>query len=374
MHGRQQLTGAYWFVYARHHLIPSGAHGVRARPGARYETSKFFIGITTMAIYLRTSSDASRQVPYHELSAVFDASVPWIDLVNATSEEMKAVEGVLGIEIPTREEMREIESTSRLYCEHGARFMTTPLLVNADNEAPVATEIAFVLYKQHLITLRETNPISFRMTVQQVERGQARNRDGIFIALLENIVDRQADFLERLSHETDDVSQKIFRKFKRARETENNLREAIFTLGRVGNLLARERDNIVSLSRLVQYAGHEDFDSERDGQRTQVFPRLKPIARDIQSLAEFAGFLASKVNFMLDATLGLINIEQNSIVKIFSVAAVIFLPPTLVASIYGMNFQFMPELDKPWGYPFALGLMLLSVLIPFLFCRHKGWL
>lgn len=327
-----------------------------------------------MAIYLRTSANAGKLVSHDELAEVFDASIAWIDLMNATYEEMRAVESVLGIEIPTREEMREIESTSRLYCENGARFMTTPMLVNADNEAPIATEIAFVLYKQHLITLRETDPISFRMTVQQVERGFAKFRDGIFIALLENIVDRQADFLERLSHDIDDVSQRIFRKFKRARETEDNLREAIFTLGRVGNLLARERDNIVSLSRLVQYAGHEDFDSERDGQQTQIFPRLKPIVRDIQSIAEFAGFLANKVNFMLDATLGLINIEQNSIVKIFSVAAVIFLPPTLVASVYGMNFHFMPELDKPWGYPFALMLMLLSVLVPFLFCRHKGWL
>lgn len=327
-----------------------------------------------MAIYLRSNTNSGQLVTHEELASQFDGHTPWIDLFNATPDEMRAVEAVLGIEIPTREEMREIESTSRLYCENSARFMTTPMLVHADNESPIATEIAFVLYKQHLITLRETDPLSFRMTIQQVERGQARQRDGIFLALLENIVDRQADFLERLSHETDAVSQKIFRKFKRARETENNLREAIFTLGRVGNLLARERDNIVSLSRLVQYAGHEDFDSERDGQQTQIFPRLKPIARDIQSIAEFAGFLASKVNFMLDATLGLINIEQNSIVKIFSVAAVIFLPPTLVASIYGMNFRHMPELDQQWGYPMALGLMVLSVLIPFLFCRHKGWL
>lgn len=160
----------------------------------------------------------------------------------------------------------------------------------------------------------------------------------------------------------------------KTKETESNLREAIFKLGRSGNLIAKERDCIVSLSRLVQYAGHEDFDDSGEGPTSPIYPRLKPVTRDLQSLSEFASFLSSKVSFMLDATLGLINIEQNAIVKIFTVAAVIFLPPTLVASIYGMNFDYQPELHYKWGYPFSIILMIVSVMLPYWFCRRKGWL
>jgi len=299
---------------------------------------------------------------------------PWIDLVNATPEEIKVVEVALGIELPTREEMKEIESTSRFYCEQGARFMTTPLLVSTDSDSPQSTEIGFVLVRGMLLTLRDSDPLSFRQTAAWVSRRPAVNRDQIFIALLEAIIDRQADLLERISKETEELSQRIFTRVLRAKESENNLREAIFRLGRSGDLIARERECIVALSRLVQYAGHEDFDEDGPETMTPLFPRLKPLLRDLQSLSEFAGFLSNKVSFMLDATLGLINIEQNSIVKIFTVAAVIFLPPTLVASLYGMNFDFMPELQWKLGYPFSLMLMAISVLIPFWYCRRKGWL
>lgn len=299
---------------------------------------------------------------------------PWIDLVNATPEEIKVVEAALGIELPTREEMKEIESTSRFYCEQGARFMTTPLLVSTDSDSPQSTEIGFVLVRGMLLTLRDSDPLSFRQTATWVSRRPAVNRDQIFITLLEAIIDRQADLLERISKETEELSQRIFTRVLRAKESENNLREAIFRLGRSGDLIARERECIVALSRLVQYAGHEDFDEDGPEKMTPLFPRLKPLLRDLQSLSEFAGFLSNKVSFMLDATLGLINIEQNSIVKIFTVAAVIFLPPTLVASLYGMNFDFMPELRWQLGYPFSLMLMAISVLIPFWYCRRKGWL
>ena len=299
---------------------------------------------------------------------------PWIDLINATPEEIKVVEAALGIELPTREEMKEIESTSRFYCEQGARFMTTPLLVSTDSDSPQSTEIGFVLVRGILLTLRDSDPLSFRQTATWVSRRPAVNRDQIFIALLEAIIDRQADLLERISKETEELSQRIFTRVLRAKESENNLREAIFRLGRSGDLIARERECIVALSRLVQYAGHEDFDEDGPERMTPLFPRLKPLLRDLQSLSEFAGFLSNKVSFMLDATLGLINIEQNSIVKIFTVAAVIFLPPTLVASLYGMNFDFMPELRWKLGYPFSLMLMAISVLIPFWYCRRKGWL
>ena len=327
-----------------------------------------------MAIRIHHFSGQEETVTAQEIKDRLRGQVPWIDLVCATPEEIGAVQAALGIELPTREEMREIESTSRFYCEDGARFMTTPLLVSTDSDSPQSTEIGFVLFRNMLLTLRDSDPLSFRQTAVWVSRRPSVNRDQIFITLLEAIIDRQADLLERISKETEELSQRIFTRVLRAKESESNLREAIFRLGRSGDLIARERDCIVALSRLVQYAGHEDFDGEGPERVTPLFPRLKPLLRDLQSLSEFAGFLASKVSFMLDATLGLINIEQNSIVKIFTVAAVIFLPPTLVASVYGMNFQYLPELQWKLGYPFSILLMVISVLIPFWFCRRKGWL
>lgn len=327
-----------------------------------------------MAIFVYPSGFPHQAVPAENFASALTDKVVWIDLLKATPEEVVAVELALGIALPTREEMQEIESTSRLYCEDGARFMTTPLLFSTESESPESTEVSFVLVRRFLLTIRDVEPQSFRQTATMFARRGSASRDQVFITLIEAIIDRQADLLERLSKETEELSQRIFRKLERAKESESNLREAIFRLGRSGNLIARERDCIVSLSRLVQYAGHEDFDDSGEGPASPIYPRLKPVTRDLQSLSEFAGFLSSKVSFMLDATLGLISIEQNSIVKIFTVAAVIFLPPTLVASVYGMNFEFLPELQWRFGYPFAIMLMIMSVIVPYWFCRRKGWL
>lgn len=329
-----------------------------------------------MPIILRVHGASPIEVASSDLTEQLANGCVWIDLQNPTPEEVKAVETVLKLEIPTSEEMKEIESTSRLYCENGVRVMNTPLMINTTSERPELTEVSFIFARQHLLTLRESDPASFRLTAQQISRGGVgAKRDAIFVALLESIVDRQADMMERLSKEVDEVSERIFRHYDRSRDTELNLREAIYSLGRGGDLVARQRDCIVAFSRLVHYAGHEDFDETAlVDQPLPIFPRLKPIARDLQSISEFAQFLSNKINFLLDATLGLISIEQNSIVKIFTVAAVIFLPPTLVASLYGMNFKYMPELDKVWGYPFAIGMMALSVTVPIIYCRRKGWL
>jgi magnesium transporter len=327
-----------------------------------------------MPIFCHPSPSKGAAIAAEELSSTLSPEIVWIDLLNATPAEVTATEKHFGISLPTREEMREIESTSRLYCEDDARFLTTPLLVSTESEDPHSTEIGFVFVKDHLLTIRNVDPHSFKQTVNLFAKRPQPNRDQVFVALIEAMVDRQADLLERLSKEMDELSHRIFSRLKRAKESENNLRDAIYRLGRSGDLIGRERDCIVGLTRLVQYAGHDDSDGPGINPDCSSYQKLRPIMRDLQSLAEFAGFLASKVSFMLDATLGLINIEQNTIVKIFTVAAVIFLPPTLVASIYGMNFDVMPELRWQLGYPFAILVMACSVALPFWFCRRKGWL
>lgn len=190
-----------------------------------------------MPIYLRRSSQAPFEAAT-EPSPEEIKNATWIDLLSPNSEEVKTVEAALGIEIPTPDEMKEIESTSRLYCENGIRVMNTPLLVDTSKASPTRTEVSFILAPQRLITLRDRDSASFRITAQQFSRGSISNkRDAILLSLLENIVDRQADMLERLSLEVDQISEKIFTRYAQSRDTEKNLREAIYALGRNGDLL-----------------------------------------------------------------------------------------------------------------------------------------
>ncbi len=298
----------------------------------------------------------------------------WIDLLRPTHEERRKVESLFGIELPTVEDMKEIETTSRLYSEDGARFMTTPILSHIESDLPEKTEISFILVRDSLITIRNTDLKSFSTVTSLCTKRCPNSRDQVLLSLLDAIIDRQADLLERVAREMDAISRDIFRRNSPGRHSENVLREALHELGRNGDLIAREQESLVALARLVQYAGQTDFDTQDRDPGQALYPRLKPVARDLHSLTEFAGFLINKITFLLEATLGLIQIEQSKIVKIFTVAAVIFLPPTLVASIYGMNFAHMPELTREWGYPYALILMAVSVALPLWFCRKKGWL
>ena len=191
--------------------------------------------------------------------------------------------------------------------------------------------------------------------------------------LIEALIDRMADALERLGNEIDVISREVFRsKVDKATKKTRNLQSFIEQIGRKGDFLTMVRESLVSISRLVAY--HVAVESGDRKLTKETRQRIKLIQRDAASLGEHASFMANKINFLLDATLGLINLEQNQIIKIFSVAAVVFLPPTLVASIYGMNFDFMPELQLTLGYPLAIVLMVLSAILPFVYFKRRGWL
>ncbi|WP_206520313.1 magnesium transporter CorA family protein [Altererythrobacter sp. BO-6] len=297
----------------------------------------------------------------------------WIDLVEPSDKEEAALEKQLGIGIPTRDEMQEIEISSRLYREDGAVFMTAILPAHADGDEPDMQPVSFVLSGLQLITVRHHEPRSFQTFPQRaakvamgVEAGE-----GVLIALLEEIVDRLADILEHAGRDVDDVSRKIFQRHEGRQTRSQNFQNTLATIGRKGDLISNIRDSLVTLDRL---AGFLNQHIVGEGDAREHISRVKTLTRDIRSITDHAGFLSQKITFLLDATLGMINIEQNAIIKIFSVAAVVFLPPTLIASIYGMNFEHMPELDWPLGYPFAIGLMILSAILPFVFFKRKGWL
>lgn len=313
----------------------------------------------------------------HPAGAPLPAGGVWIDLFEPTRDEELLVEQSLGLQVPTRDEMAEIEPSSRLYQERGAVFLTANVMSGIDAGDPVSTPVGFVLTKEHLITVRYADPKPFRSFAAHIGRepGLCASSTMTLIHLLDAIVDRLADTLEVVQADIDKTSRAVFRRGetsgrRRARMSNQVMQEMLIRIGDDQDLLAKTRDSLVSMGRLMSFLSlplHVREDHE-------LREHVKSIGRDIASLLDHSGFLATNISFLLDASLGLINIEQNAIIKIFSVAAVVFLPPTLVASIYGMNFDHMPELEWLLGYPYALGLMVLSAVLPYLFFKRKGWL
>jgi magnesium transporter len=292
------------------------------------------------------------------------ADALWLDVVQPTPDERAAVEAAYRLTLPTPEEVREIEPSDRLYSEGGARFMTATILVHADAPLPQRASITFILTGRALITLRYVEPRPVATYAQKLLRGQEACSCGeeALVGLLEAYLDQ--------------VSQTIFVEDahgQRRHGASRDLRAVIRALGRNDDLVSTIRESLLSMTRLTSFL---TATLGATGERTmkEMTARLKSARNDIVSLNEHAAFESHTINFLLDATLGMINIDQNAIIKIFSVVAVVFLPPTLVASIYGMNFDIMPELHWMAGYPWALGLMLVSAVIPLLYFRRKRWL
>ncbi len=297
----------------------------------------------------------------------------WIDMVSPTTDEERFLENALGVELPTREEMREIEASSRLYQEDGAHFMTAMLLMQFNHTRPLSTFVTFILLENRLVTIRYEEPFSFQMFAQRAQRGQLECGSPAFalIGLLEAVIDRLADLIEKVQGDVDTMSTTVFGKDDKKGGRGAVFEEALRGIGMQGDVTTRARESLLSLNRLLTYFAHI---STMRKEEKLLRERIKTATRDVHSLSEHLTYLNGQITLLLDATLGLIGIEQNAIIKIFSVVAVIFMPPTLVASIYGMNFKHMPELEWPFGYAFALGLIAISALIPILYFRHKGWL
>jgi magnesium transporter len=314
----------------------------------------------------------------HAPPAPFPDEFLWADLFEPTPAEEKAVESLLTVDVPTRDEMKEIETSNRLYEENNAVYMTATVGSKLDSLTPESSAITFILANGRLITNRYVDPTPVRRFMLYVERSPAACTSSatLLAGLLESFVERIADLLERIQAELDSVSHTIFRRSngtaprKEASPSNSDLQAMIEKIGANGDLVSKARESLVSFQRLLMYVQQATSVSLSQDQRS----RFKSTMRDVQSLSDHASFLGNKIQFLLDAVLGLINLEQNNIIKIFSVAAVMFLPPTLVASIYGMNFHLMPELDKPWGYPLALLAMLASAVVPYIYFRRKGWL
>lgn len=298
----------------------------------------------------------------------------WLDLLDPTPADEKRLEAAFDIQIPTREEMREIESSNRLYEDAGALYMTATVVTKLDSDLPESTQITFILAGTRLITVRYVDPLPFRRFIAHAERHASAysSSAAIFAGLLEAIINRIADVLERAGSELDSESAGIFAHTApgRRRSAARDFRGILERLGQNGELLSKSRESLVSVGRLLAFAQQQpaNFFSQ------DVRARFRMLSRDVVAMSDHVSYLGNKVQFLLEATLGMVNIEQNAIIKIFSVAAVVLLPPTTIASIYGMNFQHMPELSWTAGYPFALGLMVVSAVLPYVWFKRKGWL
>lgn len=300
-------------------------------------------------------------------------AILWVDLMQPTAGEDALVRQAFGIDIPTREEMEEIEISSRLYQENGAAFMTVLLPANTEKGTPEALPVTFILSDRRLVTVRHHEPRAFRTYIERATRYDVScsSADGILLGLMDAVVDRVADILENAGRLIDGLSREVFRHGGDDAPKTRDFQRILGEIGRKGDIVSTVRDSLATLQRVSTYLVQL---MARRGAGQDVRAGVKTLTRDAASLADHAAYLSQKLTFLLDASLGMINIEQSGIIKIFSVAAVIFLPPTLVASIYGMNFEGMPELQWTYGYPFGLGLMVLAAVVPYLFFKRKGWL
>ena len=299
------------------------------------------------------------------------AGLVWVDLLDPTPEEEKVAEQRLGIDVPTRQDMAEIEVSSRLYRENDTLYMTANLLVGSDGSRAQSCPVTFILGRGKLVTVRYSEPSVFARFSDQAAKADSnlRTADDVFVTLLEAIVDRTADLLEHIGATIDDISSEVFRDDDQVATSPLQYKTVLRRLGTSGDVNSKVRESLVSVGRLVHFVAAECGDLHLG-----LRDRMDSVAADIRSLADHTTYVSGTAVFLLDATLGLINTEQNAIIRIISVIAVVIMPPTLVASIYGMNFHSMPELNWRFGYPVALLIMLAAAVLPYLYFKKRGWL
>ncbi len=299
----------------------------------------------------------------------------WIDLEEPTNEEERLVERCIHVDVPTQDEMAEIEPSSRLYEKNGALYMTVSALRGVDEAHPSTTPIGFVLAENRLVTIRYATPKPVRTFENHARRDPELVRDGptALVRLLDAIIDRLADEIERVSEKMEQLSQEIFQEQQDERRIPAAKLTALLTsIGRTQTLLAKIRYSAVSTQRMLSFFAGSSLVHNEDNK--DLRHHVTSLTSDVTSLSEHASFLSDNLTFLLDASLGLISIEQNAAMKLFSWAAVVFLPPTLIAGIFGMNFHHMPELDWRYGYPLSLVVMLATAVGPYLYFKKRGWI
>ena len=298
----------------------------------------------------------------------------WVDLFKPTADELRQTAQALSITVPNRDDLEEIESSSRLQFADGVLQMSVPVSAHGDDDGP--TPVGFVLNREVLVTVRYTEMHAFDFAAQQCSKQEEPLTTGasVFTALIEGMVDYGADMMEQIASELNAVSKDVFRRYGSKRQhniarSNRRMRETLVAVGGAGERLSQIRESILGMQRIVPYAS----DKGKDWIDEAMAGRLKTASADLQSLADFENHLSNKVQFLLDAVLGFINIEQNDIFKVLTIASVVGIPPTFIASMYGMNFHNMPEYNWTYGYQWGLFLIVLSTVLPIIWFKWRGW-
>ena len=296
----------------------------------------------------------------------------WLDLVSPTDAERALAERVTGLRVPAQDDLAEIESSSRLAVDGKVLTLSTPMTYLGPDGSSMVAPLGFVLSPDHLMTVRFAEMPVFDLFAQRFA-AQERHpcSTSAFVGLLEAVVDRLADVLEQVGGQLDSMSREVFRAEDGANGNamDKKLRNTLSSVGRAGERLSNIRDSLLGVARILGYT-HETAGAWIPD---DLRPRFTTLRQDIVSLSDYDSQLSNKVQFLLDATLGFINIEQNNGIKVLTVVSVVGVPPTLMASIYGMNFKNMPELQWEYGYAYGLAVIILSGLLPYLWFKRKGW-
>jgi len=288
------------------------------------------------------------------------------------------VEKATKLVVPSLHDLSEIENSSRLRAEKGALYVNAPLIYRTDSDEPIATPVGFVLTPDRLISVRfaELSPFAAVTKRKLASEAPELSSAAVFSDLMEAIVDRLADVLERIAAELDVLSRRLFHaaptkpsRQRRSVAESVSLRVLLRRVGRNGDLVSKIRDSLLGIARIISFV----LSLAVEWLPTDVKPRLETVRQDVASLNDYDAHLANKVQLLLDATLGMINIDQNNIIKVLAVVSVVGIPPTLVASMYGMNFKHMPELEWAWGYPYGLAVIAASAILPLLWFKWRRW-
>lgn len=301
------------------------------------------------------------------------ADALWIDLVNPTPEDDRAVEAHLGVAIPTREEVRDLEPSEIIYSEGDASYMTARVLCNADGNVPKLTDVTFILTTRALVTVRYEEPRSFAMFVNRAAKPgpELASSSGVLDGLIATIVDRSVEVLRGVRYRMEVNARQVFEGRAQAVEQRGSYQRIIRSIGQYAHTISNVRESLSSIERVLLFLSASHGKERKEAKR--IAAEWREALRDVRAIEEHAAFLANKLQFNLDATLGLVSLEQNKIIKLFSVVSVVLMPPTLIASLYGMNFKNMPELEWSFGYPMAILLMILAAVVPYQFFRWKRW-
>ncbi len=300
-------------------------------------------------------------------------NVLWVDLENPSPAEEMSLKVQLSVTVPTSEEIWKNHVLNRMYTENGFSYMTAAVINKVNSPYPETSAVTFILSRRYLVTIRQVSPTSFKNFSQRIINAPQHFASGadVLEGLLEEVITRVAHNSEQVVDHLDALSHHIFDPMVAANSQKNPsevMQGVLRKLGACADLNSKINESLHSMTRMLSFFR----DSQKDNATIEA--AIDILIKDAKSLSYQTAFLSDKITFQLDATLGMINVEQNVIIKIFSVVAVFFLPPTLVSSIYGMNFQHMPELKWAEGYPMALLIMALFALAPYAYFRRKGWL